>query len=186
MSADAKDLDVAMFQTLRAVKFLLFFDAKVGASEERATALYKEFNRDHPLPRHIPFICRDSIIGTHTSIFAWASEKSDEDWAKVGFALKESYKIVYTPRNNGEATVKNVIRVIRNAMAHHAEFSHRQLAPMPPAISWSKKYLSFNSERAGFVRFETEDGFFNFLPDFMRAVDKLLHDDMEKRYPKPT
>lgn len=185
MNEKQKAINLSLFHTLRAIRFLLYFDIKHGLGNIEAHKLYREFNLKKTLPsdRYIPILCLEAIIGTHTSIFVWASEKTEDEWSNVDVDFKIVPEYAMTAKNitgkDQNNSIVQIVKIMRNAMSHFAEpLKSEDDAPL---ILWKHTdfFASFYSKTAGTVQFKTEDGFFAFIPDFMRAVDILLRKDME-------
>lgn len=127
----------------------------------------------------LPFVHAETRLAMLALTFCFACTISEKRWRNAGFTIEESYKLSMP---ESELTVdrpciKTVLRTIWSACQHSADYADEPL--FQTAIVFCAGTVTFNT-RARQVHFATIDGFELFLNDYIRALQKVVVQELKE------
>jgi hypothetical protein len=125
-----------------------------------------------------PFVNLKTTLVLLVMPICYAARHPESDWDQAGWRISDRYKIEFQPRRHGVAVpVNEVLRTIRNAVAHAPDF---MFGNNDKNISWDSEYIiKFSSFRpSGALRssvvFHSEGGLLEFLSDFVKYTKRAM------------
>ena len=128
----------------------------------------------------LPFAHAETRLAMLALTFCFACTISERRWLDVGFAIKENYRLSIS---ESELTVdrpciKTILRTIWSACQHSADYADEPL--FQTAIVFYDGAVTFNA-RAGQVHFATVGGLELFLDDYVRALQRVVAQELRER-----
>jgi hypothetical protein len=127
----------------------------------------------------LPFVHAETRLAMLALTFCFACTISEKRWRNAGFAIEESYKLSMP---ESELTVdrpciRTVLRTTWSVCQHSADYADEPL--FQTAIVFYEGTVTFNA-RAGQVHFATTGGFELFLDDYVRALQKVVVQELKE------
>lgn len=116
----------------------------------------------------VPFVRLNTVLSSLLVPLSFAARFSDDELAGYGFNVKTEYRAHLTCNGEVSASPHLLLRTLRNAVAHLADFAVGDEAE-EPTIAFDKGILRCRSRNSELV-FENETGFLLFLSDLLRAT----------------
>jgi hypothetical protein len=181
MPMKPNELAQMILLTLNVFDFLQFVDELFESGDPQAQALIDRYfaHRFDAAPgamnAAVPFANLYTALPILKIVIFFASSITQDEWNETQFSIQPEHKIRYRSRNQDTVpTLTDVIRTIRNAIAHLPDFiaeAHTET----PNVSFETGVVSFRSRRPeSSVEFMEKDGFRLFLNGFLRSIRRLV------------
>jgi hypothetical protein len=174
---DVKEEDISnwVLKNIMLFFFLQEFDYYRQSGDPSSQSVMRQFSEDKNLGdllNNFQLMQLDTALGILLPVFAYSARVNSDVWEEVGFSIAPHYKCVTYDKNGQPCPLDtdNFLRIIRNALAHYADFLSGQ---GKPTVFFEPKVIRFKA-KAGEIYFPEVGGYTHFISDFLRATKAVI------------
>lgn len=171
------DIDLFVLRQIVVFDFLGEFDHQYKTGNNNAHGVYEQFIKDrYPQWADDPYWSMANLnvaLGVLTPVFCYATRITKKQLRELDFRIKSEYNLECRKPDDTkkEAEPREVIRMIRNSLAHYSDFLGDEYGP---TVFFEPGVVTFFAKDYGKIEFSTERGFLYFISDLCRMVKLFL------------
>lgn len=178
------DIDLYVLRQIVVFDFLGEFDHQYKCGDDNARGVYEQFIEErYPQWADDPYWSManlDVLLGVLTPVFCYAIRITKKQLRELDFRIKSEYNLECRKPDDTKkkAEPREVIRMIRNSLAHYSDFLGDEYGP---TVFFEPCVVTFFAKDYGKIEFSTEQGFLAFISDFRRMVKLFLLKRLKER-----